>query len=55
MDVTKIEENSDGSATLHLDLTEEEARLLIEFAVITLLKEKIKEHEHETVRMPFLF
>ena len=37
-EVTNIEENDDGTATLHLDLTDEEIKILISWGI----KEAIK-------------
>ena len=42
MKVLDIKENEDGSATIELDMSEEENRQLIEYAVINLLKEYIE-------------
>lgn len=47
MEVIKLKENKDGSATVTLEMTAEEERLLIQFAVITLLKNLIKEKEEK--------
>ena len=41
MEVLSLKEQPDGSAILELELTEEENRLLVEYAVITILKDKI--------------
>ena len=42
MKVKEIIENKDGSATMILDINDEELRLLVEKAVITLLEEMIE-------------
>lgn len=42
MKVLEIVDNDDGSATLTLDMTEEEKSILIEYAIIKLLKEYIE-------------
>lgn len=47
MEVISIKEMEDGSAELTLEMTEEENRLLIEYAVVDILKEHIKELEGE--------
>jgi hypothetical protein len=47
MKVIDSKENEDGSLTLNLDITEEEARCLIEVGVMTILKEYIEEHHDE--------
>jgi len=47
MKVLDLIENEDGSATLNLELTEEENRLLIEYAIQHLLREKFKKYEEK--------
>ena len=41
MEILKTTENKDGTITLDLDIDEEETNLLIEYAIINLLKEYI--------------
>lgn len=43
MEVIKITEKEDGSAELVLELTEEENRILIEYAVVDILKKHLEE------------
>ncbi len=45
MEVLKITENKDGSATLDLSMTKEENNILIQHAVVTILKDHIKTME----------
>lgn len=45
MRVLNLIEYKDGSAALNLELTEEENRLLIEYAIQQLLREKLKKYE----------
>jgi hypothetical protein len=47
MEVTKITENEDGSATLDLDLTKEEIDIFVEYAVVDILKKHINKLEQE--------
>ena len=41
MKVIKIDENKDGSATIHLDMTEEEQRDLIEHVLLDIIAKYI--------------
>lgn len=43
MEITLIRENEDGSADYNFDMTEEETRALIRFAIIEALKRGIEE------------
>jgi hypothetical protein len=45
MEVTKIIENEDGSATLDLNLDEEEVNIFVGYAVNDILKKQIKKLE----------
>ena len=47
MKVLNVIEHEDGSATLELDIEEDEKALLIEVAVTTLIKKYIDEKENE--------
>jgi len=42
MEILNTIENKDGTVTLELDMTEEENSMLVEYAVIRLLKKYIK-------------
>ena len=42
MEILKTVENEDGSTTLTLDISEEENRILIQYAVINLLEKYIE-------------
>ena len=42
MKVIKIDEHKDGSATIHFDMTEEEQKDLIEYALLTIIKKHIE-------------
>jgi len=42
MKITNTIEHKDGTVTLNLDMNEEEVGLLIEYAVINLLKEYVE-------------
>jgi hypothetical protein len=46
MKVIEIKEKEDGSADLTLDLTDEEARLLIEYAVIDILEKALEKQSN---------
>ena len=45
MDVVKVTENEDGSATLDVNLTEEEINIFVGYAIIDILKKQIKNLE----------
>lgn len=45
MEVLKITDNPDGSATVTLEISEEENNLLIQYAITNILKEEIKKKE----------
>ena len=47
MKVIDVIENEDGSCTLELDLTKEEVKLLINYAIVDILKEQIKNYQEE--------
>lgn len=47
MDVLSIEEQPDGSAIVELSMTQEENNILIEHAVLDILKKQIKRAEEE--------
>jgi len=47
MEVVKIIEKENGGAELILDMTEEEQRTLIEYAVVDILKNKLNALEDE--------
>jgi len=53
MEVTKIIENKDGSATLDVNFTEEEINILVEYAVVDILKKYIKRLEKDNKRKCF--
>jgi len=42
MKVLNIKENEDGSANVELDIDDTELNILVEYAIVTLLKEYIK-------------
>ena len=42
MEVTKIDEHKDGSATIHFDMTAEEQKGLVEIAILNILKERVE-------------
>lgn len=59
MEVLNIEEHADGSATLHLEMTDEEVervleatnyKLYIEHAIVHILEEFLKEHGPEDLK-----
>lgn len=45
MEVVKVTENEDGSATLDLNLEEEEVNIFIGYAINDILKKQIKKLE----------
>lgn len=45
MKVLNIKENDDGSATIELEMTEEENNILLEYAIVDILKKQIKKSE----------
>jgi len=45
MEVLSIEEQEDGSAIINLEMTKEENDLLVEYAVVSLLKKEIEKHK----------
>jgi hypothetical protein len=47
MDITRSVENSDGSLTIDIDMTEEESRILIEYAILHIIKSYIEEHKDD--------
>lgn len=47
MDVLSIEEQEDGSAIVTLNMTQKENDLLVEYAVVNLLKEHIERMDNE--------
>ncbi len=53
MEVTKITENEDGSATLELNLTEEENNILIGYAVNDILKKNIENFKQDNKKRCF--
>ena len=46
MEVLDIQDQSDGSAILTFDMSEEENILLVEYAVIDILKKQISQYEN---------
>jgi hypothetical protein len=48
MKVISIEEREDGSAMIDMEMSEEEKRLLIEYAVVDLLRKYIEEQDSES-------
>ncbi len=52
MDVLSVEEQEDGSAIVTLNMTEKENDMLVEHAVIDILKKQIErmDNEHRTDR-----
>lgn len=42
MDILKTKEHKDGSATITFEFTEEEVELFVEYAVLDILKNKVK-------------
>jgi len=53
MEVIKITENEDGSATLDVNFTEEEINILVEYAVVDILKKHINKLEEDNKRLCF--
>jgi RNA polymerase-binding transcription factor DksA len=53
MEVVKFTENKDGSATLDLNLTEEEINIFVGYAVNDVLKKHIKKLEQDNKRYCF--
>jgi len=47
MDVLSVEEQEDGSAIITLNMTEEENNILIQYAVVNILKEQIERMKNE--------
>jgi len=47
MEVLDVIENDDGTSTLTLEMTEEEKNMLIQYAIVKLLKEYIERKENE--------
>ncbi len=47
MDVLSIEEQKDGSAIVTLNMTQQENDMLVEYAVIDILRKAIERHENE--------
>jgi len=50
MEILKVTENENGSATLDISLTEEENNMLLEYAITNILKEQIERMEKENVK-----
>lgn len=44
MEVLKVTDNDDGSATLEIEMTEEERRMLINYAVNKILREYVEKN-----------
>ena len=44
MEILDLEEQEDGSAIIHLDISEQEKSILLEFAITELLKKYIREN-----------
>lgn len=42
MKVDKIMEHTDGSATVYLDMSDEELRTLVEYAVVDILRKQLE-------------
>lgn len=53
MKVINLTENEDGSATVNLDLSQEEAQALLQMGFIQLLEEAIERDKHQR-RIPAL-
>jgi len=49
MEVLKITENEDGSATVDISLTEEENNLLLNYAINNILRDQIERMKKENV------
>jgi len=47
MKTLKFVENDDGSATITLEISEEENNLLIQYAITNILKEEIEKDERK--------
>ena len=47
MDVLSIEEQEDGSAIVTMNMTQQENDMLVEYAVVNLLKEHIERTKNE--------
>lgn len=45
MEVLEIKEQKDGSATINLDLSDEEVKVLLQYAIVNILKEQIESYE----------
>ena len=53
MEVVKITENEDGSAILDVNFTEHEINILVEYAVVDILKKHIDKLEEDNKRYCF--
>ncbi len=54
-EVQNIEEHEDGTATLHLDLTDEEIKILIRWGIKEAIKLAfLKEKKSEKIHLPHL-
>ncbi len=53
MEVVKITENEDGSATLDLNLTEKEINIFVGYAVNDILKKQIEKLKQDNIRYCF--
>lgn len=47
MEILEIKENEDGSCDMECKFTEEEVNLLLNYAVVNILREKIKDIQEE--------
>jgi hypothetical protein len=47
MELLEFKENEDGSATITLDLNKQECEMLIEYAVIDIIKKQIERYKNE--------
>lgn len=51
MEVLSIKENDDGSAIVEFDMSEEEKRMLIEYAVVDILYKEFKKVSAEAQKL----
>lgn len=47
MNVLDVNEHEDGSATINLDCTDEEINLLVQYAVIDILKKAVEKAKND--------
>jgi hypothetical protein len=47
MELLEFKENEDGSATFRIDFTQKECEMLLEYAVIDIIKKQIERYRDE--------